>query len=150
MISSEKPYGVVIAPHAASGDERVLVSESAKLDADRAMVRELRGLHHDPIGEQFGGRYYRQNFSFPEVSWRGRPVEVLRFYPDRGVALDVFETFDETNRDEVAFKRALFPRRGIRYVALQWSDDVTEVLAQIGLNDGKHAQPHSGAAYSGV
>jgi hypothetical protein len=132
----EKPCAVIVPPRAERPDSQgaLLMSETARLDADRAMIRELQNSTRDQIGEQFGGRYYKTHYLWWNRVYKGQPIEVTRYYPDRSVAVDIFKVIEKEEQAEIDFKRALFPKIGVRYAALsEATSELTDVVAQVGL-----------------
>lgn len=86
----------------------------------------------DPVGEMLKCTYYIQNKSFP-MTYMGGGVSVTRFYPERNVAIDVFEEMKEPVKREIAFKRGVFKRSGVAYAALScWADELNDLFKQIG------------------
>jgi hypothetical protein len=132
MAIEQKPYGVTLKPR------RSLPTEEAELEREVAELQEievkrLRNIerHRDPIGEVFDGKICRRNHSFWFIQYRWMPVTVSHYYPDKNVALDVFQTIGPDERREIAFKREAFKAEGIRYAALDYSMDVADILPQI-------------------
>lgn len=126
------PYGVTLPPRRGSP------TEEAELDREQAELQEIevRALRNkersrDPIGELFGGKICRRDHSFWFIQYRGLPVTVTHYYPDKNVALDVFQTIGPDEAREIAFKRQAFKAENIRYGALDYAMDVAALLPQI-------------------
>lgn len=85
----------------------------------------------DPVGEMLGCTYFIQNRPFP-IQYMGHSVSVTRFYPEKNVAVDVFEEMGFVQKREIAFKRAVFKRSGVAYAALScWADELGDLLHQV-------------------
>jgi len=128
----EKPLGVIVSPRPISPDKAEFLSEIERRKADEAMIQELKSLDRDEIGEQFKGRYYKTFFLFWDITFRNKTLEVTRYYPDRGVAIDIFESIGSTEQEEIDFKRSALKKQGVKYAALSYASDLSEILSQIG------------------
>ena len=132
---SVKPFGVFVERHNRSADrhELELTEELREELRDRARLNARRALQvkPDPVGEMLECTYFVQNKPFP-MSYQGRSVSVTRFYPEKNVAVDVFETKGPVERREIAFKRAVFKRSGVAYAAMScWADELGDLLRQV-------------------
>ena len=87
--------------------------------------------HRDPIAELLGSKICRRNHSFLFIQHRGLALRVSHFFPDKNIALDVFETIGPNEQQEITFKRQALRTEGVKYAALDYSMDVAEILPQV-------------------
>lgn len=127
----DKPYGAVLPP----AHLRPRTSAEEEMDAEALEAAEIRHAlekrRRDVIGEQIGATYHWTDKTFP-VLYRGAAICVSRWYPERNAAVDIFKTIGPEEKAEIAFKRKTFPKMGIRYAALSYASELSELNAQLG------------------
>lgn len=129
----DRPWATTLPP------KRTLPREEAELESELAELQEIevkqernRQRHADPIGELISAKLCKRNQRFWFIQYQGSSVSVTHYYPEKNVAIDVFEFIGPVEAREVAFKRAAFKAEGIRYAAIDWAvSDVAEILPQI-------------------
>ncbi len=97
---------------------------------DLERIRELQRIQRDQIGELIGATYYIQDKYFGMSS----SLSVSRYYPQRKVAIDIFKSLTDADKMEIAEKRIIFKKMGIRYGALTYDSDLAALLPQIGVS----------------
>lgn len=128
----DKPWGTTLPP------KRHVKNEEAELDRELAEIQqiEVRRIrneerHRDPIGDLIGAKLCQRNKSFWFIQYRSSSITATHFYPEVNVAIDVFETIGPNEKKEIDFKRSAFRVEGIRYAALDYSMEASELLPQI-------------------
>lgn len=128
----DQPYGITLRP------KRTLPVEEAELEQEKAELQEIElkrlrneERHRDPLGELIDARICRRHHAFWNIAYKGLPVTVTHYYPDKNVAIDVFQVIGVAEKREIEFKRQAFKNEGIRYGALDFYMDVSALLPQI-------------------
>lgn len=131
-MATDLPYAVTISPR------HKRPTEEAELERELAELQEIEGRqiqniekHRDLIGEVFDGKVCRRNYSFWFIKKMDQMITTTHYYPDKNVAIDVFQIIGPEEKKEIAFRREAFKKEGIRYGALDYSMDVSELLPQI-------------------
>jgi hypothetical protein len=135
MTHSEKPYSMMVTSSRKkkvkptnevevelNRDEAERVAQMKKLEA-RKLQRE------DKVAKAVGAKYYITNASFPFLlTVGGFTMSVSQYYPDLKLAVDKFYEWNAQEIKEAAIKEKLFEGSGIRYVYLNPSKRLEDVL----------------------
>lgn len=128
----EKPWGITLDPRRTlSREEAELDSEIAELQAIEVKRIRAENKARDPIGELIGAKICKRNESFWFITFNGLPVSVTHFYPEKNTAIDVFQVIGVQERREIEFKRRAFREEGLKYAALDYSMEVSELTSQL-------------------
>lgn len=132
MAINERAYGITLSPR------RTRPSEEAELEQEQAELQSIRDkaareaeLHRDFIGELIDAKVCKRNHPYWFIVRNGFPIQTTHFYPEKKIAVDVFEVIGPEQKREIAFKREAFEREGIRYGAIDFYMDVADLLPQI-------------------
>lgn len=102
--------------------------------ADLARIDAWNKDRRDKIGEFLKAGAVRFNETWAHLRDRsGRTITVSKFYPALNVAVDVFPSIGSTEEIEIADKRRIFAKVGVRYGALDYSMELAELIPQVGL-----------------
>jgi len=131
-----QPFGVTVSSRnvrSISREEMELASEIADVQAAQEKSRQQFESRRDEIDKLIGASYYIQQMSFPMQQYRGMSLCVTRWYPQKGVAIDIFHTIGREEKSEMEFKSKFFKRMHFRYAALSYQSEISELMPQLGL-----------------
>ena len=101
---------------------------------DRARINAINDRNKDKIGEFLGSTFYRTGETWAHLRGRkGFPLACGRYYPVLNIAVDIFQRLTEADTEDVEEKRRVLGGAGIRYGALTYDMDLTDLVAQVGI-----------------
>jgi hypothetical protein len=78
-------------------------------------------------------RYYIEGQSFPFLIYRGTPMSVSEYYPEKKIAIDKFYHVDEWEKAITDFKLKVFKENGIKYAFLTPEKSLADLYVELGL-----------------
>lgn len=125
---------------AASSAEAEEALEAQELAESRARLQ--RQTQEDKIGALIGGKMFVTNWTDPILLHpiAGAQLSVSRYYPEVGIAVDIFPYLGEIQAREIQFKRRAFKESAahhagqeihVKYAALSYSDQLASIIPQI-------------------
>lgn len=134
MRSPRRPLPADSAEAEAARENEEQARELAKLEAKRQA-------NEDQIGKVFEGRWFITEWTDPILAFPDfGQLSVSRFYPETGVAVDIFKAIGEWETRLIEAKRKAFREREaeyggkkikVRYGALDWSMPLANLLPQL-------------------
>lgn len=134
--NNTKPAANVVEPRNAGTTAKTpdqVFEEQRKKDVAR--IASLKRAGADKIGEALKAGFYVSEQTWPFLMMPiGIQASVSRFYQTVNVAVDIFPSkHTEEAVKMIAFKREAFAKTEIRYAAIDYRDELTDMIAQVGV-----------------
>lgn len=115
-----------------AGQDAAYLAQKAR-DEAAILIENQKREQHDQIGTLLGSNFFIENKGFSWLRMFNAPMTVSRFYPMLNTAVDIFKGIGPNEETEIAVKRKLFKAQGLRYGALSYAMDLSELIAQVGI-----------------
>lgn len=139
-----KPASRMVKPRAQvqDGAEAEAMRENEEFARDQGKLDAQKKAQDDKIGALLGGKWFVTEWTdpilhHPVLNWQ---MTVSRFYPEIGVAVDIFPQIGVNEKEGIDLKRLLFKKYEatygdkkikVKYGALSYADPLANLLPQL-------------------